>query len=544
VRVTASSSVHEVRGWPLAGADPYRATSARPALVSHEPTALRVLILIALYAIPAVVVVRPVSDNDIWMNLRAGQWVVDHGAVPETDPFSGYGRERPWVAYSWLFEVLVHGLHERLGLAGIVLYRVVLSFAVLAALHRLVAKRVPRFVVATGLTGLGFFALVPLLNERTWLFTVLFSTLTLDAILDLREGKGGRLGWMLPPLYAVWSNLHIQFVYGLFLLALGCVAPMIDGLLGRARTTGHAGLTGTRDWWSLVVLSGACLAATLLNPYHARLYGVVAGYAAGSDTYNLVLELLAPGFRAPWEWAMPALVGAAAFSLGRRRDLSAFDVLLLSVASFFALRARRDVWFAVLAALAVLSTARLPAGAPSDRFALTRSRASVISGAVLTILVAAGWCLGLSQRRLEEEVAGNYPARAASVVEDRGCRGPLFNEYGWGSYLIWRLPGLPVSIDGRADLHGPARIRRNVETVSGLRGWGSDPDLEAANTVIISAGAALASLLRVDPRFQLVHEDPVAAVFVRRDRAVQPTEETAESRAPGAPGPAVEGGDR
>jgi hypothetical protein len=479
------------------------------------------MILIALYAIPAVVVVRPVRDNDIWMNLRAGQWVVDHGTVPETDPFSGYGRGRPWVAYSWLFEVLVHGLHERLGLAGIVLYRVVLSFAVLTSLHRLIAKRVPRFVVATGLTGLGFFALVPLLNERTWLFTVLFSALTLDVIQDLREGKGGRVGWVLPPLYAVWSNLHIQFVYGLFLLALGCAAPLIDGLLGRVRAAGHAGVAGTRDWYRLVAVSGVCLAATLLNPYHGRLYAVVAGYATGSETYDLVLELLAPGFRVPWEWAMAALVGAAAFRLGKQRDLSAFDVLLLSAGSFFALRARRDLWFAVLAALAVLSTAQPPAGVPADRFTLTRCRASVISGAVLTIVVVVGWCLGLSRRRLEEEVAANYPARAASVVEDRGCQGPLFNEYGWGSYLIWRLKGLPVSIDGRADLHGPARIRRNVETVSGLRGWSSDPDLEAANTVIISARAALASLLRLDPRFELVHEDPVAAVFVRRDRAGQ-----------------------
>jgi hypothetical protein len=259
--------------------------------------------------------------------------------------------------------------------------------------------------------------------------------------------------------------------------------------------------------------------ATLLNPYHARLYAVVVEYAAKSDTYDLVLELLASGFRMPWEWAMPVLVGAAAFSLGRRREQSAFDVLLLSVASFLALRARRDVWFAVLAALAVLATARRPAGAPADGFAMTRPRASLIAGAVIVMLAAVAWCRDLSQEHLEAEVAVNYPAKAAAVVERRGFRGPLFNEYSWGSYLIWRLHGLPVSIDGRADLHGPGRIRRNAETLSGLRGWDSDPDLEAANTIIIQARAALASLLRLDPRFELVHEDPVAVVFVAR-RAV------------------------
>src|SRR5262249_30255829 len=102
---------------------------------------LRPLVLLGLYAIPALGVVRPVVDNDIWMNLKAGQWIVSHAAVPATDPFLSHGEARPWVAYSWLFEVLVHGLDAALGLAGVVLYRIVLSYAVLVAIHRLVARR-------------------------------------------------------------------------------------------------------------------------------------------------------------------------------------------------------------------------------------------------------------------------------------------------------------------------------------------------------------------------------------------------------------------
>ena len=267
-----------------------------------------------------------------------------------------------------------------------------------------------------------------------------------------------------------------------------------------------------------MLLAGSCLAATLLNPYHARLYHVVVAYATKSDTYNLVVELLASGFRMPWEWAMPALVGAAAFALGRRGDRSSFDVLLLGFASFLALRARRDVWVAVLAALAVLSTGLRWDGTSASRFALNRSRRLIIAAMVGAVLVATGWWLDLSTDHLQEAVAENYPARAAAVVETRGYRGPLFNEYGWGSYLIWRLPALRVSIDGRADLHGPERIRRNVETISGLRGWDTDSDLETANAIIIRSNAALASLLRLDSRFELVHEDPVAAVFLRRAR--------------------------
>ena len=52
------------------------------------------------------------------------------------------------------------------------------------------------------------------------------------------------------------------------------------------------------------------------------------------------------------DWLMLALAGAAFFALGRRRNLSAFDVLLLVAGTVFAFRARRDLWFLVIASLA------------------------------------------------------------------------------------------------------------------------------------------------------------------------------------------------
>ena len=422
------------------------------------------------------------------------------------------------MAYSWLFEVLVHGLYEWLGLAGIVAYRALMSYAILASLHRFVARREPRFVVATSLVGIAFFAMLPLLNERTWLFTILFSTLTLDVILDLRRGVWTWIAWWLPVIFAFWANVHIQFVYGLFLLALGC-ARAADRWVSRT----HAG-AGPR------LYCGDTRVVEAPRAHRGLPCGDSAEPLSGADLpgrRRVCNEVghIQPRRRAPGLGLSDAL-GMGHARPGRRGGLRARAARRslgvrgtpAGVASFLALRARRDVWFAVLAALAVLSTGHRWDAMAAGRFALSRSRPLVIAAMVGAVLVATGWCLDLSTVHLQQAVAENYPARAAAVVEQRGYRGPLFNEYGWGSYLIWRLPALPVSIDGRADLHGPERIRRNVETISGLRGWDTDSDLLAANAVIIRTNAALASLLRLDPRFELVHEDPVAAVFLRRPR--------------------------
>jgi hypothetical protein len=512
---------------PPAAAEDERETGLPEAALPFTDRAFRILIWIVLYAIPAVAATRPVTDWDIWWHLRTGQWLVDNGSVPTRDPFSLHERDKPWVAYSWLFELLVYGLHQALGLWGIIIYRIVLSVAIVAAIHRLVARREPRFLVSTGLVGLAVIACIPLFNERPWLFTILFSTLTLDAVLALREGRATRAVWLLPLAYVIWANVHIQFIYGLFILGLACVAPLIDSAFRRAEA-GAAGLYSP-GWWRLVALSAACAIATLVNPYHLRLYWVVVEYATQPGPFQVVLELRALEFREPWDWVMLLLVGMAAFALGRRPAVSAFDVLLLVASVAFAFRARRDIWFATVVSVAILARSHLSVPVPADRFAMTWLRGLAVVLAVAAAVVLAAWARALTPSHLDAEVAKKYPVEAAAHVEAHRYPGPLYNHFNWGGYLIWRLPQLPVAIDGRTNLYGDEWILRFEDTWKGLAGWEKDPDLDSAGVVIAYSTPkdarpgekvpyALPSLLRLDPRFELVHEDDVGLVFVRRGR--------------------------
>jgi hypothetical protein len=420
--------------------------------------------------------------------------------VKKTDPFSIYGAGKLWLAYSWLFETLVYDLYSWLGLICILLYRVVLFLAVAAAVHRFVTKREPRFLVATSIVG---FAMGPALSERPWLFTILFSTLTLDVVLDLREGRRARVVWLLPVIYALWANIHIQFIYGLFILVLACAAPFADHFLSHSERRDHAAMAGSREWWKLVALTGACLAATLLNPYHVRIYVVVVEYATQLAPFRYVQELTALDFREPSDWAVLAMTGAGAFVLGLRRKRSAFEILFFAAAAWFTFRAKRDVWFMALAAAAIMATAGSPSVVP-DRFALTKLRALFVAAMLVVVLFIVGQIRDLSDRHLEALVAEIHPVAAAAVVQKRGYPGPLYNHFNWGGYLIWRLPDLPVAMDGRTNLHGDARIERSLATWSGKNGWASDPELTAARIVISGVDWPLASLLRLDPRFELV----------------------------------------
>src|SRR5258706_13369069 len=120
-----------------------------PASLPERPTPLATLLgsdmtqglaTIALYSALAVVFIRAfyIIDPDIWWHLRTGKWILEHFAVPVTDPFSTYGIDKPWVAYSWLFDTGIAAVFDRWGMVGIAAYEIAIRLALSVALFHLV----------------------------------------------------------------------------------------------------------------------------------------------------------------------------------------------------------------------------------------------------------------------------------------------------------------------------------------------------------------------------------------------------------------------
>jgi hypothetical protein len=471
--------------------------------------AAMVIILIGLYAFPAHMMVGAVTDYDVWWHLRTGQWIVEHRDVPRTDPFSTFGLGKDYVAYSWLYELTVYKLYQGLGLTGILVFRLVVGGAVAVAIHRFIRRREPRFLWSTGLTALTFLALAHVLfYERSWLFSMLFTLVTLDAILCLRDGTATWAVWLLPVAYVLWANVHIQFCYGVGLLGLACAAPFADVLLRRPTSGRWADAFGSPAWWRLVALTAACAAATLLNPYGFHLWSVVRTYASQSVPFQVENEMHSPSFRHYWDWAFLVLVLGGAVALGRRLPkASVFEVLLFAGTAVAGFRTRRDTWLTVFASLALITSAASPA--------LTRAPCRRLAG-LRTALVAAGvFLVGLFLWRQREisppslcaAVRSHYPEKAVEFIRDKGYPGPLFNTYEWGGYLIWALPEYTTSMDGRVHVHGDERLARHDRTLHGFD-MDKDPELMTARLILLPDAGPLPAFLRRHSRFKQVYPAP------------------------------------
>jgi hypothetical protein len=451
-------------------------------------------------------------DYDFWWHLRTGQSIIDERQVPATDTFSRYGLEtgKPWQAYSWLYEAMLYGSYLMLGLQGVVLFRLILVLTVVVAIHGFIARHESRFPVAASLFAAALLALGTMMYDRPWLFTILFSTFLLDVLLDLRGGRAVRRLWLLPVIFALWANLHIQFVHGLLILGIACIAPIADRLFGKQDAA-------TTPWWQLALLTVLCTVATLANPYGFGLYHVVMGFAADQTPMDVIIELRPLEFRGFRDFVMPALAGFALHMLGRRQRWSFFEVLLIIAAGWFSFRSRRDLWFMTLVALAILVSPGAGSQARSQSQSQFSFRPAPLQAAllaiILTLFTAYVWSIRLKPGTIESTLAEDYPVGAIRFVKERGYAGPLYNAFNWGGYLIWNLRELPVSMDGRSNIQGGDRTAQAYATWSSFPGWDRDPDLFTSQIVIEDAGAPVTATMRTDSRFKIVYEDKRAAVF-------------------------------
>ena len=102
-------------------------------LIAPERFGLYDRLIFALFVLvlPPIVATTPrlFGDGDVSWHIAAGRWILEHGRVPATDPFSFSMAGKPWVAHEWLAEVVYAGAFDLAGHAGLA---AVVTIAVMA----------------------------------------------------------------------------------------------------------------------------------------------------------------------------------------------------------------------------------------------------------------------------------------------------------------------------------------------------------------------------------------------------------------------------
>jgi hypothetical protein len=229
-------------------------------LLQRRPIQMLVLAgLLTAVAARALVLKFCVLDLDIWWHLKVGDWIVEHHAVPHTGILSRTAADRPWVAYSWGYEVLLSRAYRWFGLVGIGVYGVLLTLAVAYSIYWMALRLSGRFWWACALATITCSAFLYNLMPRPVFFSMALFTVTLTLILEANRSGRVQLLYWLPPLFVLWANLHIQFLYGLFLVGLLLGVNLLQIVAGRLGIAPSSVLPPTLPTTTLAAIFAGCL---------------------------------------------------------------------------------------------------------------------------------------------------------------------------------------------------------------------------------------------------------------------------------------------
>lgn len=461
---------------------------------------------------------RNVTDPDVWWHLKTGQFIAEHRSVPHTDPFSYTRAGQPWVAHEWLSELLLYKLQCATGSTGLIL-----TFAaiVCATFFLLYLRCGPAPHIAGAVTLVAAWATAPLWGVRPQITSLMLTSLWL-LILE-RSERYPRVLWWTLPLTLLWVNLHAGFALGLVLSALFLAGGFIERALGSARRQSAKHLR--MQAWILLL----DLLIVPINPNGSRMFVYPIETLRSAAMQKYIAEWASPNFHRAEYWPFLLLVLATFAAISWSRvPLRPRDLLLLLVGLYASLGSIRLMPLFVLIATPLICQ-RLGKWPRSEPLALLNptmhaSRASFHALILLALAAFVGVHTAQVVRHEPQAEMQAFPAGAVSFLQAHPADGPIFNDYDWGGYLIWKLyPSTRVFIDGRADLYAtsgasgqddPPPLDQFAKTYQFKGSWRQALDRWNIKTVLVPTDSALAVGLRSAPDWTVIYEDSQAIILV------------------------------
>lgn len=379
---------------------------------------------------------RMLQDADMYWQIAVGQSIIDHHAFPVTDSYSFTKLGVPWISSSWLAQVLYAAAYAMAGWAGPV---ILASLGVAAAFALLVHGLSQRFAASHAILVAMIAVLLSLHHflARPHVLAMPVMVAWVYGLVSASDRSKAPSFWLLP-LIVLWANLHGGFVLGLAL-----VAPFALDALWNAEASQRKALA--LRWAAF----GVCaVAASCITPYGWNSLLAARQILDLGGALALIGEWQPADFSSLGLFEICLLASLAAV-LWRGIVLTPTRILLVLGFLHMALSHSRNIEvFALLVPLVLASPVSLqlrPSGVMS-----AASKAS-FAGVVAMILLVSMTTWAFVANHTYTPVAAQTPTDAVNILQARKAERILHNP-GFGGYLITK--GIPVFIDGRAELYG------------------------------------------------------------------------------------------
>lgn len=407
------------------------------------------------------------KEPDSFYHLKAGQIILEGMSIPRVDPFSFVSGGAEWIPHEWLSEVILFGSYKLAGYFGVISLVAILGTLTSLILLTLCLKKGVNFYLSI----VGILVLNALTFElwigRPQVFSYLFVALFIYLLEKFREdGKTGSL-LLLGLLTLAWANMHAGFILGIAIV----FAYLAGGIVNH-----RLKLVSALDMVKLKKLAYLLLSLpliSLLNPSGYKIFTYssvilpavkklrisewypITDFLYLSETKIYLVQILLFG-----------IFGLAWFlSKKERRDfIPTFLFLGVCYLPFISIR-HIGFWPVALIPFVLEATQKFILDKVESRFG---ARDFGIASAIVLLAFITPKVFSFPKKYYNPNTV---PVGAAEFIKKEGLRGPLFNVYNDGGFMIWNLYPEKIFIDGRSEVYSLDKIDDYLAITGGAPHW-------------------------------------------------------------------------
>ncbi len=376
--------------------------------------------------------------QDLGRHLLLGEIILECFCVPKTNLFSYTAPNFPFINHHWIPEVIFFITTQFAGLNTLLWLKVAVIVSTFITVYFLAVKNSTQWIAL--IISIPFiFVFSERFDLRPEIFSFLFLAGFLWLFLRYRETKELKYLIPIPFLQVLWVNSHIYFFVGLLLFTFLGIDLLIRKNLNK----------------KFIVVYVLTFMSTLLNPnflagavYPLRVFGNY-GY---SIVENQNIFFLNSFFFNPrvlvFEILAVASLACAIVHLRFRNYFFAFSVIFSVIAGFVMIR--NFPLFVLIAFPAVAAAAHKIRHKVSPE---VKKQMLVISMVFTLLFVFIHSFIFISSPYFGLKYMDGAE-KAVNFIEENSIKGPIFNNFDIGSYLIYRMyPDEKVFVDGRPEAY-------------------------------------------------------------------------------------------
>lgn len=427
---------------------------------------LRILVYVLLVLYFSLFFLRKINliTADLGRHITNGKVFLKQGLVVSTNYYSYTQPDFSVVTHHWLSGVVFYLVHNLIGFTGLSIFYILISGLTVFVFFKIAEDR-SNFPIALLFTIL----LIPLIANRkeirpegfSYLFMGIYYYLT--TLYLKKKLKFKILATALLVLQLLWVNLHLFFVMGIAVVGAFTFFEALKKWIYKKKN----------KFKELLVLSAGLVIVSLINPY--TLQGLLEplnilkeyGYMIVENQSVLFMQKRSPGFEYIYfeMAALSVLFMTGHILLSKRVRSNAVPTMLLLAFLILAFRAIRGI--------PIFAMFYVPVAAGYIYNYYKGAREKLLWPAIFLIIITLipGHVFSFSQPSaglgLVEDINNS-----AEFMKQTGIKGPLFNNYDIGGYLIYHFNDQEkVFVDNRpeaytveffTELYGPMQEKPEI----------------------------------------------------------------------------------